>query len=839
MDFGEVHTRERALLGSRPGTTGVAISGGGIRSATFALGVFQAWAEAGALRRIDYLSTVSGGGYFGAFLGRLFTRDYVRSADEVAWVLSEGRLPPPARAPTPAEDPALHAAAKEAVGWLREHGRYLAPRGSGDLLLLGAALFRNWLSVHVLLTLAGLAVFMGLRLGGAAARAIGVDARLARGVVPAAAAALVLALVWAYWLAWPKSGRRWVPVLLAVAAGAAVGAARLAGWNPAGRTIEVVAIGAALVGTGALLSRWLSTCRLAHVTEPAERGVRMRNRLASALKAALVGFAASAVLLGIDRAALGLYQLLQEAGRLPALLAMIPAAVVGAGAFARQIAVLALRPGDRRARLDWMMASAAWVGAALLALLLLVGDSLLSLALVQRFGALPVPGVADALAWSLALAVTVVALGRSQAFVNQSTHLPLYSARLGRAYLGASNAARWSDTPVPPLEPAPGDDMSMDDYWGGARVWAARGAPLHIVNVTINETFGGRSQVQQQDRRGLAMAVGPGGISVGRRHHVAFADPPGRERRAGDRLRIAEPAVRAGDTGPPQGAGRFEVFAYEATRRAFAGGDEQPPSQPFLGERLPLSVWVGVSGAAFSTGLGARTNIGLSLLAGLFNVRLGYWWDSGVDPARRTGAVRGRWLSRVLGGAFHRLLPLYYYLCSELVARFPGVARRRWYLSDGGHFENLGAYELIRRRLSLIVVLDGEADPRMAFGGLANLVRKARIDFDTEIDFGASLDGLCRSKRPCGFEEPVSAAHVAVASVAYPARDGRPVARGTLIYVKASLTGDEDADLLEYARAHPAFPHEPTADQFFDEAQWESYRRLGYHIGRGVALAAP
>src|SRR5262249_54006407 len=68
-------------------TVGFGVSGGGIRSATFALGVFQALAEFGLIRKIDFLSTVSGGGYFGAFLGRLFTRPWVRNADDVERVL--------------------------------------------------------------------------------------------------------------------------------------------------------------------------------------------------------------------------------------------------------------------------------------------------------------------------------------------------------------------------------------------------------------------------------------------------------------------------------------------------------------------------------------------------------------------------------------------------------------------------------------------------------------------------------------------------------------------------------------------------------------------------------
>ena len=62
--------------------------------------------------------------------------------------------------------------------------------------------------------------------------------------------------------------------------------------------------------------------------------------------------------------------------------------------------------------------------------------------------------------------------------------------------------------------------------------------------------------------------------------------------------------------------------------------------------------------------------------------------------------------------------------------------------------------------------------------------------------------------------------------------------QGTLLYIKSSLTGDEPADVLRYASLHPAFPHESTSDQFFDESQFESYRALGYHIGCNVLSAA-
>src|SRR6185295_6230060 len=71
----------------------------------------------------------------------------------------------------------------------------------------------------------------------------------------------------------------------------------------------------------------------------------------------------------------------------------------------------------------------------------------------------------------------------------------------------------------------------------------------------------------------------------------------------------------------------------------------------------------------------------------------------------------------------------------ELLARFHGTARKRWYLSDGGHFENTGAYELIRRRLPFIIVCDGGEDREYAYEDLANLVHKVRTDLDAEVSF--------------------------------------------------------------------------------------------------------
>jgi hypothetical protein len=369
-----------------------------------------------------------------------------------------------------------------------------------------------------------------------------------------------------------------------------------------------------------------------------------------------------------------------------------------------------------------------------------------------------------------------------------------------------------------------------------------KGAPLHIINLTINETVAGRSQVQQQDRKGLALAVGPAGLSASARHHLLF-EPHRPEPNLPTRgtpeiwpsIRNFESAM--GDTDSDNAALRFRVFEYG-----------QSPAEPtkdsgvkaFPAEAMSLSWWLGLSGAAFSTGLGYRTNVGLSLLAGLANVRLGYWWHANIDmPRREKTSVPGRPGVRLIGKVFESAFRAQKYLLSEMIARFPGVARPYWYLSDGGHFENMGGYELIRRRLQLTIIVDAEQDRDYQFGGMANLVRQARIDFGAEIEFVdrngpvfGPLDDLKPRRKDPLRRSPATAA---IATVRYADEEklrSRP--ERWLVYIKPTLRGRESADVTEYAASHPAFPQQSTGDQFFDEAQWESYRRLGELIGGDV-----
>ena len=148
-------------------------------------------------------------------------------------------------------------------------------------------------------------------------------------------------------------------------------------------------------------------------------------------------------------------------------------------------------------------------------------------------------------------------------------------------------------------------------------------------------------------------------------------------------------------------------------------------------------------------------------------------------------------------------------------------------MSDGGHIENLATIELLRRRVKYIITGDGEADPNLRFGSLATLIRYARIDLGIHIDIDVDRIRLGADRRSRG--------HWAVGRIRYPG-DSEP---GYLLYLKSSFTGDEDEVVQEYRARKSAFPHESTADQFFDEGQFEAYRALGQHIGESALAHLP
>jgi hypothetical protein len=351
--------------------------------------------------------------------------------------------------------------------------------------------------------------------------------------------------------------------------------------------------------------------------------------------------------------------------------------------------------------------------------------------------------------------------------INEFSMHQFYKNRLVRCYLGASHSAR---KPNPFTGFDRNDDVLLSDltphrsqeqpdrYLG----------PYPIINATLNVSAG--EQLALQERKAASFIFTPcfSGYDL-------------------TLLKKQAPALK------PDRRPKFKPAAYRNTRHyGFKNG-------------IHLGTAMAISGAAADPNWGFNTSTPVAFLMTVFDVRLGWWlgnprWDkAGKLSSPRFGL--GALISELLG------------LTTDKNAFVS--------LSDGGHFDNLGLYELVRRRCKFIIVGDAEQDGSYSFGSLGSAIRRCRIDFGAEID----LD-LMRV-RPSAGDAQLSEAHCAIGSITY-----KDKTTGTILYIKSSLTGDEPQDIVTYAKDHPAFPHESTLDQWFSESQFESYRKLGYHAGR-------
>ncbi|MGE3177372.1 MAG: patatin-like phospholipase family protein, partial [Vicinamibacterales bacterium] len=368
--------------------------------------------------------------------------------------------------------------------------------------------------------------------------------------------------------------------------------------------------------------------------------------------------------------------------------------------------------------------------------------------------------------------------------LNEFSLHALYRNRIVRCYLGASNEGR-SAHPFTGFDPS--DDLPLAPATttlpGLGRVAAsaadtsaeqtARIRPYPLFNVALN-LVGGRNLAWQQ-RKAASFVFSP--EYCGFEYRI---DEENEQQRTADPAGRREPA-------------RCSAYARTVDHAQARGS-------------LTTGLAVATSGAAASPNMGYHSSPTLAFLMTVFNVRLGRWlrnprWPDVWKDARTGLSLR------------------------ELICELLGLTtdERAWvYLSDGGHFENLGVYELVRRRCRFILASDAGQDGAVTFEDLGNLIEKCRADFGVDIDI--ALDGL----RPQG-ARGLSTWHCAIGTIHYDRQDPTE-APGTLLYLKSTLTGDEPADVLRYAALNPAFPHESTADQFFDESQFESYRALGYHI---------
>jgi hypothetical protein len=239
---------------------------------------------------------------------------------------------------------------------------------------------------------------------------------------------------------------------------------------------------------------------------------------------------------------------------------------------------------------------------------------------------------------------------------------------------------------------------------------------------------------------------------------------------------------------------------------------------------ITLGTAVATSGAAASSNMGYFSpSVFVTFVLTFFNARLGWWLGNpgvhGADTFFRSHPEKA--LSPIIDEAFG--------LTDD---RNPYVL-----LSDGGHFENLGLYEMVLRRCRYIFVVDGSADPAGSYDDLGGAVRKIRIDFGIDIKFNRAFRIL---SRPESLDKK-KGAYCAVGDILYGDADGprgkdddakkaRADLTGKLVYIKPAVYGDEPRDVFNYTQGHEEFPHESTADQFFDEPQFESHRMLGFYI---------
>ncbi|MEA3034175.1 MAG: hypothetical protein QOH86_2191 [Sphingomonadales bacterium] len=863
------------------------LSGGGIRSASFALGVMEALSARDLLTKFHYLSTVSGGGYIGGWLQR--------------WIYEEkGDFDAVMKALKAPREPVQ-------VKHLRENSNFLTPRvgvGSNDTWAAVAICIRNivlnWLLFGPMLMLAALlpAVFVSLLAGSASIASTEWRYIIAGGAGLAAALAgfsLVRALPSYRKGALIKSGtgdgwlmsRILLPLLVWVILSTLLMVVRLpiAADYPAGLVIATIAVGGGFAGmlvAGLFFSQsrtaFLGDALIWLISLLAVGGaIWLGTTLFDAHAPGNVG-SCSLALAAKGRVHCWETGILAFAGPVWLLASQFVGTIVFVGL---RFGLRGIKPDADR---EWLARVSAikvrpilvWLFAAGCGLILnwLLGEWLANadMSLTSLFGILTgwmaagggksresggagaakgAKGAAKmlsfntlvALATFLFLGLLFVLLGRldehlvawlggrievsgilrpwrplacylalaaglgvllfifsKRIKVNRFSLNGLYRNRLDRGFLGAAREKRLPD-PFTGFNSQ--DNVRMN--WlvpGGAPGQlpesgkaAQEGRRLYpVINVTLNATES--ENLAWQERKATSFIFTP--LYSG----SASLDPvPAGSWTPASRILGEKADADAGG-------------AYISS--TVYGGNE--PDYCMAGSGISLASAMSISGAAASPAMGYHTSSATAFLMTLFNVRLGTWLP---NPARANELginVGSSNPSSSLGALLREM------------AGLASDEAKDIYLSDGGHFENLAVYEMLRRRCRYIVVTDAGADPECTFFDLGGLVRKAKIDFDTVIDFPE----LRLGSRDEPYDPKDQQLAWAFGTIKYPNN-----IYGQILYLKPSFFGEDlPADIRAYGNDSKTFPHETTGDQFFSESQFESYRHLGFFFMAKLAKGA-
>ena len=712
--------------------TGLSLSGGGIRSASFSLGVLQVLAADGLLPQVDYLSTVSGGGLIGSTVSSLLYEPNTSAAsDRFPLGFEVGKVERPA------------------VRYLRNHTRWLAPGGTLDDIRLPAILLRGMIDNFALL----LPILM---IGVLVTEACFVLAYQV-GMNDVEKVPIVAALSFAAIALLQPVLYRWFP-------------GRYDTWSARNRYERVLTI-VLLVAAGVLflVPLFLIVQQAIDLSWDHVKTFYLNHRLAfwgaATVVAVLLAIAAqyafnkpnelignvSLLVVGMVGHALvfGLYLLLTliqvdspllndalvadlDSGRVtPALATAINSALDGSD----QTKVTEGAEIDRDSRggySRWVIKAASgryivtqWKG---------------KLRLVNT---LMWDGERD---WYF-LAVGVAGLLYAIFFANSNVTSPhgFFRDRMSRAFLFTAKNGTIEHR----------DDLKLSDLLSEKKA-PRSSAPYHLLNVTLN-------------------LQGARDADLGGRDADFF---------------ILSPRYSGSPT-----TGYCETEKLEAHDR-----------------HLNLGTAMAISGAGLSPNQGTATIKPLVYLTALLNLRLDYWL---ANPRHLIESSRMRRLRLAASVG-----PVYLFkeAWGLLDASGPFVN-----VSDGGHLENLGLYELLRRRCRWIIAVDASEDPAMECGCLMDALRYARIDLGITISIDVDDLHLQTGAAP----PPLSREHWATAAIDY---GGGQV--GHLVYVKSSMTGDEPATIVDYRDSSPTFPQESSDNQLFSEKHFEAYRALGEHIAQ-------
>lgn len=857
---------------------GLAFSGGGIRSATFNLGILQGLAEQKLLKHVDYLSTVSGGGFIGSWFTTLIRR--VKGVEEAESLLQPIRRHQSFSVEGQGD---WHGSEREAepepIAHLRAYSNYLAPKVgllSQDSLSLISAYVRNLVASLLVLLPALIACIAFIRLGHS----------------------LFLGTILTSFDCAPEFTAMMTAIVLAVALlmmGAAVGRIREIRRHQEKEQIPVAhqvhlspgiyTVVVTLLVMSAVLAVWLlsSERHVANIwgydlADLKDQRVKVVGFFAAL---AAVCYLLQELWQGLDRFRLGTLAARGVGGAAGGILVYL---VVRWLFWSDD--VIATQSFDFVVGIPLTLLS--WVLASKIALAL-SGEGVKE---DERewWGRMAATTARAALLWLVVTAVGIfgpVTVEHSAYWIRATVTVGWLASTIGGLVAGRSSSAQARPNPIrklvlsavpyvflvglicglalavsamidePPHEWASSNEATfverLTDYecrlqqtcpWTLGAVFAASvvaclyaSKRIDVNSTSLNNLYANRltrcylgaSRPKERGSEAFGRAVSK---EKPRRqpHPWTDFDPL-------DDLKLCELAIKEG-SGQTGFDGPFQLFntainlaggrnlahqdrkANSFTLTPLACGNPQLGFRPTgptdhgrkkgFGDGLTVGRAVAISGAAANSNMGDRTSPALAALMTLFNVRLG-WWVGNPRDSRRWHLPGPPWA-----------------LGSLLVEMMSGTDNEHGFvnLSDGGHFENMAVYELVRRRCRYVIAVDCGADPDYEFEDLGNLVRKCRIDLGIEIQI--NIESLRRDA-----ETRMAQWHCAIGAIRYDYLDAN-APLGTLVYIKPALTGDEPPDLENYAGRNTAFPQQPTADQFFDESQFESYRELGHHTAWAV-----